>query len=428
MQLTIPRREGVRLDDYCGAWCIEASRGHQLAELARNTDLAAHIDRQTQLDRETTSNVVTTDDGSLAVVQVAGVLMKSETSLTTSTSTVRLRQDLRRLADDDAIRGVMLLIDSPGGTAAGTADAAAEVRRLAAAKPTHAFIEDLGASAAYWLACPADRIVANTNDASIGSVGTMMVLHDVSVAAEREGVESVVIATGDLKGTAVPGSKITDAQREYLRTLVDSTQASFNEAVRRGRGMTDSQLAAVKSGAVFPATEAKRLGLIDDIASFDDALADLAAAARTTGRTARTSRPTATIATPTRTCMTKHTSEENTSAFTRAVRLADDAAPQPAATRDADPAPEPVRQAEPPKPTPATTKKPDPFARAMKLPGPNKTITDRLGTVSITRAATLAGVNSTKIRAAAERGEIRSVDDKGLYFRLKDVRYWAASK
>jgi signal peptide peptidase SppA len=215
--------------------------------------------------------------GRVAVVPVVGVLTKGWTAW--GGGTAELRRDIRRLAADPHTSAVLLAVDSPGGTVAGTADLAAEVRAAAKQKPVWAHVDDLCASAAYWVACQAEKVYANSNTALIGSIGTFLTVYDQSAAFEKRGVKALHFATGPLKGAGTPGTPITDGQSAYYRSIVDAGQASFDAAVRAGRRMSHGSLARVRTGGVFPAPEAERLGLIDGIQSFDKTLSDLQQAA-----------------------------------------------------------------------------------------------------------------------------------------------------
>jgi signal peptide peptidase SppA len=212
-----------------------------------------------------------------AVIRIGGTLMKSASSLG-GTSTVQLRRDVRNAATDPNVSAILLAIDSPGGAVAGTADLAADVKAATRKKPVWAHVDDLGASAAYWIASQANAIYANSPTALIGSIGTVMTIYDQSQAAEQAGVKTLVFRTGPLKGAGTPGEPITEDQTGHFQKLVNEVQTHFDHAVRSGRGMSAAQLAAVRSGGVFPADEAKSLGLIDGVRSLDSTLAALSAA------------------------------------------------------------------------------------------------------------------------------------------------------
>lgn len=270
----------ARLDEFFGAWAMEPERFLAQYRLVLGSDLIAHARQQAAAPQPRSPNVelVPGKGGkSVAVVRVLGTLMKQSSSFG-GTSTIQLRRDVRTAAADPNVSAILLAIDSPGGTVAGTADLANEVRQARKSKPVWAHIDDLGASAAYWVASQADAVYANTPTALVGSIGTIQTVYDLSAAAEREGVKTLVFATGPLKGAGVPGSEVTEEQRAYFQDLVDDAQAQFDAAVRAGRGMTAAQLAAVRTGGVFPAGKAVGLKLIDGVRGLDRTIDALASA------------------------------------------------------------------------------------------------------------------------------------------------------
>jgi signal peptide peptidase SppA len=150
-----------------------------------------------------------------------------------------------------------------------------EIGKARATKPVAAFLDDLAASAAYWIASAAQRVTANAS-ALVGNIGAYTVLTDMSGMAEREGVKVTVVSTGPFKGAGVPGTEITPPMVQETQRLVDQFGAIFFDAVKRGRRMTNAQLTAVTDGRIWMAAEAQALGLIDGIQSFDEALAEAA--------------------------------------------------------------------------------------------------------------------------------------------------------
>jgi signal peptide peptidase SppA len=266
-----------RATEYVGAWAIESRAAAALAQMAASPDLAKHMAAPPPVRIPTTITESGKGGKSIARVVVRGTLMKGQSSFG-GTSTVQLRRDIRQAAADPNVSAILLDVDSPGGTVAGTADLAAEVRAARRKKPVWAHIDDLGASAAYWVASQADQVFANDKTALVGSIGTLMTVYDFSAQAEKEGVKALVFATGPLKGAGAPGTPVDESQRAYFQKLVDDSQASFDAAVRTGRGMTAAELAAVRTGGVFTAAEALDLKLIDGIRSLDRTLEALAQA------------------------------------------------------------------------------------------------------------------------------------------------------
>jgi protease-4 len=273
-----PAAQFPRLDDYAGAWAIEPTRFHAIWNLAKSLDLPAHVSRVSQVapspSRSTTSNgntVVTSKGKNIAVLSINGLLMKSASSIG-GTSTVQLRRDVRSAAANPNVQGILLAVDSPGGTAAGAQALSDDVFAASKEKPVFAWIDDLGASAAYYAIAGANLIYAARSTSQIGSIGTIIVVYDTSGAAEKEGVKALVFATGPLKATGMNGVPVTPEQQQYLQSRVDQLQTSFDGAVMRGRNMGPNRLSPVKSGGVFFADEAKRLKLIDGLKSFEEVL------------------------------------------------------------------------------------------------------------------------------------------------------------
>jgi signal peptide peptidase SppA len=279
-----------RVQDYSGVWAIEPRAGQQLLDLARRIDMAAHVALAQATPPHPRSALALQPDGrgkSVATIRVEGTLMKQRSSLGGS-GTVQMRRDIRQAANDADVSAILLAIDSPGGTVSGTDDLAAEVRAATKKKPVYAFVSDLCASAAYWVASQADAIYANSDTALIGSIGTLMTVYDLSRAAEKQGVEAVVFATGPLKGAGAEGTAITAEQRAYFQAIVDDSQKAFDAAVRTGRGLTDGQLNAVRTGGVFVAPEAVAKKLIDGVQTYEATFAALVKEASSRSRSSRT--------------------------------------------------------------------------------------------------------------------------------------------
>ena len=211
----------------------------------------------------------------VAVIDIIGPMSKVGASKFGETSTVDARRALRAAAADESVRSILLRIDSPGGHVAGTADLADEVLKVGASKPVDAYIEDMGASAAYWVASQARTITANRL-AQVGSIGAFTVLEDSSKAAADAGVDVKVIQTGPNKAIGVPGAPITPEQVAIVQAEVDAYGQAFFAAVSSGRGIKGAALTAVTDGSVWMAPEAKRLGLIDAVRTMDEVMGSLA--------------------------------------------------------------------------------------------------------------------------------------------------------
>jgi len=216
--------------------------------------------------------------GDVAVVPITGAMTKRPSSFA-ATSTLKTRQALRAATGDPRATSILLVIDSPGGTVAGTGELARDIAELNGdtvhGKPVDVHIDDLCASAAYWVASGARRIFAN-DTALVGSIGVFPLLEDTSGKLEAEGIKVHLINTGPNKGAfdgtgvAIPDHKLAAVQLE-----IDGLFDVFRNAVVTGRGMSNEQFNKAADGSVFIASQAQTMGLIDSVGSLDSTFLEI---------------------------------------------------------------------------------------------------------------------------------------------------------
>jgi signal peptide peptidase SppA len=280
--------DGLHLDQYFGVWAIEEGAFRSAINVFERFNLASHLASpaaQAVLTSDAPARgrgYAVTEDG-VGILRLDGPLMKHLSSLSAGTSTVLARRALRAMAADKQVRSILLVIDSPGGTAAGTKDLADDVAAAAAVKPVHAFIEDLGASAAYWIASRASKVFAGEG-ALVGSIGTFAVVEDSSAEAAQLGVKVHVIRAGAHKGAGVPGTEVTPEQLAELQRIVNGINDHFLAGVSAGRKLSAERVRELADGRVHLARDAAGLGLIDGVSTFDQVLAALAASSNPKGK------------------------------------------------------------------------------------------------------------------------------------------------
>lgn len=206
--------------------------------------------------------------GSAGIINLVGPILKGAPSWLRDymdfVDVVEARSALALAVNDPAIESIALLIDSPGGTVGGVQQLADDVFAATDDKPVVAIVDDLCCSAAYWIAAQADQVVANPT-AAIGSIGVYNIADDYSRFYENLGVATHVFASGQAKGQGTEYSeRITPPQMDALRRRVSDLAELFIAAVARGRGMTPAAARALATGEYWIASEAQRLGLIDD--------------------------------------------------------------------------------------------------------------------------------------------------------------------
>lgn len=210
----------------------------------------------------------------IAVIPIVGVMTKGSSKF--GTSTLDTRRALREATNDPKVRAIMLHLDTPGGSFAGLDDLAGAIATAAQSKPLHAHADDLVASAGMYAASQAQRLTINKTGEA-GSIGTYAVIQDTSGAADLAGVKVHLISTGEFKGMGAPGVPITDAQLDRLQRSVNQAQTFFSAALQRGRNLTAEQVESlVADGGTYFADEAKRLGLVDAVETYEESLEALA--------------------------------------------------------------------------------------------------------------------------------------------------------
>ena len=187
-----------------------------------------------------------------------------------------LQQTFRYLAEQQPKNGVILLIDSPGGMAKGSAETIDALNALqdAGVKVT-AQVKGGCFSAAYKLAAQCRGGIYVHRMDEVGSIGTRMVLTDYSEALAKSGIEVVPItnAGATFKTLGEFGLPITDEQRQFLADHIEQVFGEFRRCVQTGRGLSDEQFAEISDGRWWLPEEAQQLGLIDGIRTFEETLA-----------------------------------------------------------------------------------------------------------------------------------------------------------
>ena len=168
--------------------------------------------------------------------------------------------------------GVILQIDSPGGTTVGSEKVFDEIRAVAAKKPVVAEVGTLAASGAYIAALGADHIVARGNSL-VGSIGVLFEFPNVSKLLGTIGVDVEKIKSSPLKAEPDGFTPTSDAARAAIASLVADSYDWFKGLVKDRRAMSDTELAAVTDGRVFTGRQSLPLKLIDQIGTEKDAVA-----------------------------------------------------------------------------------------------------------------------------------------------------------
>src|SRR5215472_14182128 len=197
------------------------------------------------------------------VVDVEGELVESRPIL----------EQLKRYEDSNSVKAILLNIDSPGGGVAVSQEIYAELRRLREKKDKTivAYLSSTGASGAYYVACAANKIVANPGTI-VGSIGVIAEWVSYAELLQWAKLKDIVFKTGEFKDTGSPSRPLTDNERKYFQGLIDDMYVQFVEAVSAGRKLDLQEVRSMADGRVFTGRDAKQRKLIDDVGNFQDAV------------------------------------------------------------------------------------------------------------------------------------------------------------
>ena len=209
--------------------------------------------------------------GNVAVVSLEGPMVKNAGFLRFFgfAGSKETQRAIEAAASDDDIETILLNIDSPGGSVDGLAELTDATAAAAREKTVIAQVSGMAASAAFMVASQASKIFAGRMDL-IGSIGTRMLLFDLSKMFEEAGIKAIPVDTGKFKSAGALGTEITDEQIADFQRIVDAFFDDFVAAVANGRSMSEKKVREVGDGRIFLAREAIEIGLIDGIQSFDE--------------------------------------------------------------------------------------------------------------------------------------------------------------
>lgn len=188
----------------------------------------------------------------------------------------RIGRWLGQAANDSKVAGIVLDIDSPGGSVYGVGELADQVRAVAEKKPVLAVANHEACSAAYWLAAAASEVGVTTNGI-VGSVGCYTMHQCFAKAMEQEGVETTVISAGKFKVLGNPFEPLSETAKGKLQDMVNGTMEQFTAALARFRGKSVEHVRKqFGQGWIVTPDDAKAAGMVGHVGPFDTLMSDFA--------------------------------------------------------------------------------------------------------------------------------------------------------
>ncbi len=179
---------------------------------------------------------------------------------------------LDHAAQDDKVRVILLDVNSPGGSITACDLIHNKIKRLRERDvQVVAFTRGIAASGAYYVIAGADRIISQPTTIT-GSIGVIISTFNVQGLFEKIGVEPIVFKSGERKDMLSPYRPVDEDERSVLQEITDEMFERFRDVVMEGRDLSEEQMEEVSDGSVFTASQALRLGLIDQVGYFEDAV------------------------------------------------------------------------------------------------------------------------------------------------------------
>ncbi len=189
-------------------------------------------------------------------------------------------KNVRKIAQDDDIKAVVLRVNSPGGSALASEVMYRELMQLKKKKPIIVSMGNYAASGGYYLACAGDSIVADPNTLT-GSIGVVGVMFNIgNMLKNKLGVTTDAVTTGTYSDFPNMTRKMTDAERNWIQSYLDTTYTLFKTRVATARRMSMEQVEALAQGHVYSGTLGKEIGLVDILGGKDRALQSAARKAK----------------------------------------------------------------------------------------------------------------------------------------------------
>ena len=185
---------------------------------------------------------------------------------------------IERLTRDKSVKGVLLRVNSPGGSAAASHELYDALKRLAAKKPVYASMGSVAASGGLMVALAAQRVLA-TPSTITGSIGVKMEIPQVQGLMEKLGLHRESITSGKYKDAGTPFRPMTEDERKYLATIIDDMHKSFVTLVAEARKLPAEKVQAIADGRILTGARALELGLVDGLGGQAETLDQLRAAA-----------------------------------------------------------------------------------------------------------------------------------------------------
>ena len=230
-------------------------------------------------------NSTTVFDGKIALIRLEGVIegSSSDSDLFSKNYTAEAtRKNLKKAKEDISVRGILLKINSPGGTVAESQEIYQLIMETKKVKPVFVSMGDVAASGGYYIAAASDRIYACPGTLT-GSIGVIFNSPDASeLFSKKLGIKSQVIKSGKYKDIGSTTRPMTEDEKALLSGIIQNSYGQFLDAITKGRierndaykapktTLTTTNLKTYADGRIFTGEQARDLGFVDELGTTED--------------------------------------------------------------------------------------------------------------------------------------------------------------
>jgi protease-4 len=217
------------------------------------------------------SGETSVSDNKIGVVYCVGDITGGEGDDQTIGSD-RIAATIKKIREDDNYKALVLRINSPGGSALASDIIWREVVLCKKKMPVIVSMGDVAASGGYYIAAPADAIVAQPNTIT-GSIGVFgMLINAQDLLNNKLGVKLETVKFGEFSDLGSPDRALNEAERKVIQNAIDRVYADFIKRVAEGRKLTEVQVDEIAQGRVWSGVDAKKIGLVDELGGIDKAI------------------------------------------------------------------------------------------------------------------------------------------------------------
>ncbi|WAA11689.1 signal peptide peptidase SppA [Fervidibacillus halotolerans] len=211
----------------------------------------------------------------IVVLEVNGTIQDGGSSLLTYVDYNHqlFLEQLKTAKEDSTVKGIVLRVNTPGGGVVESAEIHDRLTEILedTEKPIYVSMGTMAASGGYYISAPATKIFAS-KETITGSIGVIMQSYNMTELADKLGVDTITIKSGQYKDILNPTREMTEEEKKILQEMIDNTYEEFVKVIADGRNMSEEEVKKIADGRIYDGRQAKELNLIDEFGFLDDTI------------------------------------------------------------------------------------------------------------------------------------------------------------